>query len=166
MALVSSGFLLTVRLVDQGGNKSTLRFNLSSADAATAATDASAVLAALAAVTDAAIQSYSLAEQFDDATVNSGSGEVENMASIVARIDDAEVKYATIKIPAPVDGIFQAASGELYNVVDPADVALVAYLQLWQTGNEATLSDGETLLSPGTAGNVVGKRIHRASRKG
>jgi hypothetical protein len=166
MALASVGFLLTVRLVDQGSNKSTLRYDLTAADAATAAADAATIMAALAAVTDAEIQAYSLAEQFQDGTVESGSGEVEAIASIVAKIDSAAVKYASVKIPAPNVGIFKAAAGDDFNNVDPADTALVTYLTVFATGNEAYLSDGEALLSPGTAGNVTGKRIHRASRKG
>lgn len=167
MALVSQGFSLSVTLSDQGGNKSTLKYDLVAADFATAVTAAATVIAALDAVTDAAIVAYSLAERFEEDTSAFGLGEVENVASIVARIDAAEQKYATIRIPAPVDGIFQAASGPLYNVVDPADVALVAYLDIWDsTGGVANLSDGEKLVDPGTAGNVTGKRIHRGSRRG
>jgi len=165
MALVSTGFQLSVTLVDQGKGKSTLRYDLTAADAAAAAVDTATILAALAAVTDAGIQSYTLGEVYKDSAVNSGSGQVENLAVITAKIDDADLKYAIVRIPAPKDGLFQAASGGGYDLVDPADADLVAYLQVWQTGNEALLSDGESLVSPGTAGNVVGKRAHRASKK-
>jgi len=165
MALVSAGFQLAVTLVDQGKGKSTLRYDLTAADAAAAATATAAILAALAAVTDAGIQSYTLGEVFKDAAVGSGSGQVENLAVITAKIDSVDLKYAVVKIPAPADGIFSAAAGAGYDIVDPADADLVAYLQVWQTGNQAYLSDGETLVSPGTAGNVVGKRAHRASKK-
>lgn len=167
MALASVGFFLSVTLSDQGGNRSTLRYELSSATMAEAVTDAATVLAELGPVTDAAIVGYSVGEKFEEDTSLFGTGEIENIASVVARIDSAEQKYATVKIPAAADGIFKAASGPDYNVVDAADADLVAYLNLWETtAGVATLSDGETLEDPGTAGNVVGKRIHRGSRRG
>lgn len=166
MALASVGWYLSVVLADNGGNKSTLRYDLTAADAATAATDASTIMTELGPVTDAAIVGYSLGERFEEDTTFYGSGEIENIASISARIDSADQKWATIKIPAPAAGIFKAASGPDYNLVDVADADLVAYLNLFATGNEALLSDGEALVSPGTAGNVTGKRIHRGSRRG
>jgi hypothetical protein len=166
MALQSTGFRLKATLVDQGGNKATREFFLTAADYAAAQTAATAILAALASVTQALVRDYHLGEWFEEDTDVFGSGEIENIASLSARIDSSEIKYATVLIPAPADGLFQEATGPLYNVIDPSDAAVVAYLALWQTGQSATLSDGETLLNPATAGNVSGKRIHRKSRKG
>lgn len=166
MALTSTGWYLHVTLSDTGGNHSVLRYDLTAADAATAATDATAILAALNAVTDAAIAGYSLGERFEDSAAIYGGGEIENTASVMGRIDNVEVKWANLKIPAPADGIFKAATGPDYNVVDAADTDLQGYLTLFVDGEECYLSDGENLLSPGTAGNVYGKRIHRKSRKG
>lgn len=166
MALASIGFKGVVTLSDQGGNRAVLRWDLTGADYATAFGEMSGMITSLNAVTDAQIIHWSVNHVYEEDTTYYGSGEVENVASISARIDDAEVKYATIRIPAPVDGIFQAATGPLYNVVDPADADLVTYLSHWETGAEALLSDGESLLDVATAGNVTGKRIHRKSRKG
>lgn len=166
MALVTKGFELNLVLSDNGGNKSRMEFDLNSATFAAATTDAAAVISALNAVTDAVIVNYTLAEVFAEDTALYGAGEIENIASISARIDAAYPKYATIKIPAASIGVFQAASGPLANVVDPADTALATFLSLYIAAGVALISDGESLISPGTAGNVVGKRIHRASRKG
>lgn len=166
MALQNNGFQLQVVLVDQGANKATVRFDMTAADYTNAALDRTTILAALAAVTTATIMAHYLREVFQEDGVVFGTGEIENIASNSARIDDAEIKYATIRIPAPVDGLFQAASGPLYNLVDPADVDLLAYLDLWETGQQCLLSDGESLDDPSVAGNVTGKRIHRKSRKG
>lgn len=169
MSLVSTGFFCNVVLADSGGNRATLRWKLTSLDIATALTDAAADVALLEAVTDAIVFSYNVGQGFEEDTVlYAAEGvHIEDIASIVAKIDDPEVKFAQIKIPAPNVGIFQAATGPLSNEIDPADAALVAYLNIWETtGGNATLSDGETLVSPGTAGNVTGKRIHRRSRKG
>jgi hypothetical protein len=166
MALTSKGFYLHVTLVDQGGNRAVLRYDLTGVDFATATANATNILAELAGVTDAAVWSYNLGEAFEDGAISYGGGEVENVASISARIDSTEQKYATIRIPAPSDGIFSAAGGPGYNIVDPADVDLLAYLATFETGEDALLSDGEALDTVATAGNVTGKRIHRKSRKG
>jgi hypothetical protein len=166
MALASVGWFLHVTLSDTGGNHSVLRYDLTATDATTAATDAATILAALGDITDAAVIGYALGEKFEDDAVEYGLGEVENIALISARIDSAEQKHAIIRVPAPVVGIFKAATGPDYNVVDAADTDLITYLNVFATGNEALLSDGEALDSPGTAGNVTGKRIHRKSRKG
>lgn len=166
MALAEVGYVLMVVLSDQGGNKSTLRFDMTATDAATAATDAATIIAALGAVTTAQIVSYSVNHVYQEDTDLYGEGESENVASISARIDSAQTKYATLRIPAPVDGIFQAAEGPLYNQIDPADTDLGVYLSVFATGHQALVSDGEALLDPTVAGNVTGKRIHRKSRKG
>ena len=171
MALVSAGFFLTVTLADAGGNKSTLQYDLQSDTLGDAATDAATILAELAPITDAVVVSYRIGEKFsEDTTFYAVTGvEIENIASVVARIDAAQEKFATLKIPAPNVGIFQAANGSGYNQVDGGDADLIAYLNLFQTGANggvANVSDGENLVSPGTAGNVRGKRIHRKSRKG
>lgn len=171
MALVSAGFFLTVTLADAGGNKSTLQYDLQSADIATAQTDAATILAELDPLTDAVPVAYRIGQAFkEDTTFFAATGvEIENIASVVARIDAVGEKYAQFKVPAPNVGIFQAANGSGYNVVDGGNADLVAYLNLFQTagnGGIAFVSDGENLVSPGTAGNVKGKRIHRKSRKG
>jgi hypothetical protein len=121
------------------------------------------------AITDGVIVAYSVGQAFEeDTTYYAATGvQIENIALISARIDAAEDKWAQLRIPAPVIGIFQASSGKMAKVVDPADADLVTYLNSFvETTGVASLSDGEYLISPGTAGNVVGKRIHRANRGG
>jgi hypothetical protein len=169
MALVSTGYFANVTVTDSGGNDSTLRYSLVSEDLATALTDTGTIVAALNAITDGVVTSYSVGEKYeeDSAFLAAEGVQCENIAVISARINAAEEKFAQLRIPAPNIGIFQAATGKNSNKVDPADSALVAYLNLFvASSGVCELSDGENLLSPGTAGNVDGKRIHRASRKG
>jgi hypothetical protein len=169
MALVSTGFFANMTVTDSGGNNSNLRYNLASADIETAVTDAGTLVTVLNAITDGVITGYSVGEMYeeDSAFLAAEGVQVENVAIVSARIAAAEEKWAQLRIPAPNIGIFQAATGKKSNVVDPADSALVSYLNLFvATTGICTISDGENLLSPGTAGNVDGKRIHRASRKG
>jgi hypothetical protein len=168
MALVSAGFEGSATLADNGGNEATLRYKLTAATIAAALTDMAGIVSELDAITDCVVRRYNVGEVFvEDTEQFAGAGvQTENVALVVAKIDDPEPKTVNIRIPGPNIGIFKAASGPDANVVDAADAALITYLQNFQTGGIAALSDGETLLSPGTAGNVTGKRIHRGSRKG
>jgi hypothetical protein len=169
MSLESKGYYLNVVLVDASGeNKATIRYNMESADFATLVTDAAAVMSALNAVTDAVIVAYQIGEKFGENSsfVAAEGVEIENVASISSRLDAPQEKWATVRIPAPNIGVFEAATGTGRNRVDPTDTDLLTYLGLFVTSTGvATLSDGETLLIPG-ASNTKGKRIHRASRRG
>lgn len=166
MALNSTGFFLTVTVADQGGNQATLRYDLVAADFTAASTAAAGILTFLGAVSGAQVQSYRVGEAYAEDTDFFGSGEIENIAQITAKLT-TDGKTANIKIPAPLDAIFVAASGPDYNVVDPSDTAVINYVSIWEAGTGyATLSDGESVRDSATAGNFYGKRVHRGSRKG
>lgn len=175
MALVSDGFGLNVTLVDASGvNKSTLRFPLDYADWAAFNTGVGAgeidtILNIIGQVTDATILGYTVGQSFveDTDSVGAAGSEVENVALITCLIDGYVNKYATLRIPAPTDGIFLAATGPNRNIVDVDDAAVQAYLSLFENGTGyCTISDGEYVADPTVAGNAKGKRIHRGSRKG
>lgn len=169
MALVTKGYFLNVVLVDASGeNKATLRYNVVAADFPTLVTNVATIIAALGAITDAVIVGYSLGEKFgEDSSFNAAAGvEIENIASVSCRLDAPQEKWATLKIPAPVEGIFETATGTGRNRIDPTDADLLTYLNLFVTTTGiCTLSDGETTVIPGAA-NTKGRRIHRASRRG
>lgn len=167
MALVARThpFELRVELVDNSGKSTTKTYELQSADAATAATDSAAIIAALNAVTEAVIKSYSIAHMFvENALVLPASGvENENQALLNIRLASDPTKYATHAIPAADPGIFVAASGAGANVVDTGDAALNTYVALFTSTNEAYISDGE--LADGAL-DFSGKRRHVKSRIG
>lgn len=173
MNLVHDKFFLNVTLVDASGiNKATLRYDLNYADWAALNTgigagDITQLLADINGVTDGLISGYSVGESFveDTDVVGAAGSEVENNALVTCRIDGQLNKYATLRIPAPSDGIFLSATGPNRNRIDVADAALVAYLANFQTGNLCLVSDGEQIDTV-NAQNVDGKRIHRGSRKG
>ena len=166
MSINSTGFFLTATVVDQGGNQATLRYELVAADFAAAETAAAGILTFLDAVSGAQVVSYRVGEAFAENADFYGAGEIENIAQITSKLV-TDGKTANIKIPAPLDGVFVAASGPDYNVVDPADAAVINYVSIWEAGSGyATLSDGESVRDSATAGNFYGKRIHRGSRKG
>lgn len=165
MALASSGFYLNVDLVDQGGNRSTLRYDLVAADFATAQADVAIILAALGAVTTALVYAYRLGERFVEDALSFGVGEIENLGLVTAKLGTAG-KTVNIKIPAPEPGLFVSAAGPDYNEMDPAAGATITYLAIWENPGQAQISDGEFLRDTATAGNWTGKRIHRGSRRG
>jgi hypothetical protein len=162
MTLISDGYGLSVVLKDTGGNPTTMAYDLTAATAAAAETDALAIIAVLNPITDAEIVSYRVWHKFiEDSFSLPGAAEVEKKASIIALIDGESEKTCNVKVPAPNVGIFQGAEGEAFNLVDIADTALLAYLLVFQTAGEATVSDGEVMGDP-----LKGKRITVGSRKG
>lgn len=166
MALVQIGFELSVSLVDNGGNTTNRVFSLVATDHATATTDAGTILTALDAVTDSVVSGYRIVEVYgEDAFAFPSAGvENENQASLTLNIDGVGLKKANYKIPAPVIGLFTAPTGSGANVVDVSDAALNTFIDVFETGGIATLSDGETL-NPTTPIDS-GKRISAKSLRG
>lgn len=166
LALVNSGFTLTVVLVDSGNNSATKKYELQSADYAEAVTDSSAILAALTPISTARIRSYSIIQKFEeDAFSFPTNVEIENQAEIVARLATPN-ETATIYIPAPIASIFVGPSGEAYNTVDGTDTLVENYLAIFNENAQAFISDGEFITPTVAQRFKSGKRIHKASRKG
>lgn len=163
MALAHAWYELTVSLGDNGANITTKRYRLRSADIATAVTDAAIVVAALDAVTNAVIVGYRISDVFHEGTVVYPAAGIENedKASISVLLTTGGGKKANLKIPAPVIGIFNGATGAAANVVDTSDTDLNTYLDLFATGGEAYISDGEDYDSVQS-----GKRISAGSLNG
>lgn len=163
MVLASQGWFLAITLVDNGANVSTLQFAMRSADATEAATDASVIVLALAAISGSVISDYYIKHKYSETVlVYPGAGvENEDKASITCLLAGAGNKKANLKVPAPVIGLFTAASGGGANVVDMSDVDLNTYLDLFKAGAECYISDGEDLVS-----GVSGKRISAKSNYG
>ena len=163
MAIVSGGWKLSVTVVDNGGDVTTRSFDLTSPDAATAATDSATVLAAFLALTDAVQVSHHYYEVFvNDSLAFPASGiENQNQALLDFLITDDPTKHATLSIPAPKPGIFLSTSGPSAEIIDTGDAAVIAFAALFIPGGEATLSDGET-----ADALVGGHRRHVRSRRG
>jgi hypothetical protein len=169
MALAHMVYRTTVTLVDAGGNKSEMKFTMTSATMADALSDAQTIVAALNPLTDAVITGYAVSDVWEDSAVQFAAGgvQVEEIALISARIDTAQEKYAILRIPAPVAGLFQATTGKKSNVVLTTYAALITYLSLCSGATPVfTVSEGEKLADPTNQANLEGKRIHRGSRKG
>jgi len=163
MALVSQGFTLVVTLADTGDNRTNRTYDLVEAAYADASTDAAALVALLAAITDAAIVGYSLQQKFlENAFALPGAAEVENQAFFAGKINGDPTDSAILSVPAPSAAIFTAASGPGYNIVDMGNTDVGAFIALFDTGGTAQLSDGETW----DVTTVSGKRRHVKSFRG
>ncbi len=117
-------------------------------------------------VTDALIwkATIHLGQAEDTATQGAANSEIENIASVVVNLATLG-KTGVIQIPAPVIGLFVAASGKNKNVIDTADVDLNTFIDMFQTtGGDFVISDGEFV--DDTTPIDAGKRIHRKSRRG
>jgi len=166
MALVEkpvAPWCLAVTLVDNGRNETTMRYKMQSTDAATAATDAAAIIAALGDVTACPIKSYQIEHRYvEDALVLPASGvEIQNQAKLTVQLASDPTETGTLIIPGIVPGAFVAASGDNANVIDTGDPDINTYVDLFTATNEAYLSDGEL----GTL-SFKGERRHVKSRRG
>lgn len=162
MAIATQGFYFNISFVDTGGNVSSKTYQMTAPDYATAIADAAAALPLFEAVTDAEVSAYRVTEIFAEGTLTlPANAEIENQALITVGITGEPLKSATLTIPAPKAGIMTASSGEGYNVVDASDADLVAWLAMFSTGGNFTISDGEV-----ASGFKGGRRIHRKSNRG
>lgn len=142
---MASDWRATVGLVDSKGIKTHLSFNYHSdqavlLDGFTEANDAfTALVTDLEAVTDANVYSETLVYLKAGDTAL-GSGDVTDVASVLCYLSGTgEIpKYYTLRIPAPVSGIF-GADGV---TIDKADADLVAYVANFLSGG-FWVSDGE-----------------------
>lgn len=164
MALVAGRWFWVFTLVDGGGNTTTRRMELQSADATDAATDVAAGLAALNAITDAVVVSHFWYNEFyEDALVlPAATVQIENMAQMNFTLTNP-LKTAVWTLPAPNIGIFAGATGPSSNILDTADVSLLAWTNLFTAAVDPAffISDGEQAVT-----FDGGKRIHRGSRRG
>lgn len=162
MALVSEGFFMEVLFEDNGGNVTRRTYDLVAADSAGAASAATAILAAIANVSDALVKGYRLGQKFgqDSGSFPAAGVQIENLALLITQLETFD-KTATYTIPAPKAAIFTATSGAAANIVNTSNAAVAAYHALFQASGVATLSDGEV-----AGGLQKGKRVHRKSDRG
>ncbi len=173
MSLVFQYAFLNVVLIDEAKNNAGMKLALDyvSLDTLNTAFTGGAItqiITDLEAITDALVASYNVGVRYqeDTAVVGGANSEVENVALISALLDGFIDKRASLRIPAPVIGIFMTATGEGKNIVDVSDTALQTWLAHFETSGEITVSDGESIQDSATAGTFKGKRIHRGSNRG
>lgn len=168
MALVSTGYRLTVNIYDHGGNVSTLAWRYRSAttaDFASALSGAVALIADLVTVTNGVIGGYNVTEVFeeDSFALPADGVENENKASITYSISGTS-KKGNLKIPAPIgsgaNNIF-GITGAAANQVNLSATNLIAYTDNFRVVNQFEVSDGEALDVL-----LVGKRVSAKNNNG
>lgn len=159
MAFVSQGWVLTLTFRDTGNNPTTRDFHLQATDDAG---DLSPVIAAVqdimtayVAATDAVITQQRLTKVTveDSVTLPAGNVNVEDNAHVTAVIDGAPNKSAWFEIPAPKNSCFIAPTGDGHNIVkfdSPSPVGAV--VNLFKTGAQSFISDGEVITDQGIKG--------------
>jgi len=166
MAWASTGWELTVTLVDRGLNETTKTYPLVAADETEAIAATTDILAALAGVSAGAQTRYRLGQVYEENAVTlppaSADAQIEVVASITTFIDNEGSKKANYGIPAPiVANVFISTSGKNSNIVNTASTQIIAYHGLFGVGGVATISDGEV------AGVLIGGvRTTKRSRQG
>lgn len=156
MALVTQGWECSITLIDGVGRTITKSYNMRDTVAADVKTDAAALAAALVDITDCSVKAYRYGEVFaeDSLSIPAGTVKAADKASITAYIDGSPNKTANLKVPGPVIGIFEGASGASASVVDVDDADLVVYGNLFKSTGTVYISDKED------AGAMIrGKRI-------
>lgn len=163
MAYNTAGWLLTIVLMDNGGNTTRVQYEMARSTYADVLADAVTIRTALLDVTDGVITDYYLTEKFvnDSVTYPASGVQAEVSASLTTLIKDAGGKKANIRIPMPKPSIFISTSGDGANNVNLSATPVVNYHNIFTDNQQAKLSDGEIadeLLS--------GVRVTRAARRG
>lgn len=155
MAIQDDGWFMNLSVIDRQNDDITLRFDLRAADHAAASAAAGTILAALDGVSSVNVLGYNLLNRFfEDAPSVPAIGDASVKARIKARKTDG---YATtFDIPSPQEAIFVGATGANNNIVDVADAAVQAYVDLFKAAGVAFISDGEDLAATDAIG---GQRV-------
>lgn len=139
-----AGFFLSISLLDGQDDTSKIEYGLTSADYATAVTDANAVIAAINLVSDAVITSYAIKQVYDENSIVPVSGADNAIKALMSfQLEDRPAK-ASLSVPAPKLSIFAAPTGPDAKNVDLTNTGVQAYEALFLTGGQCYLSDGET----------------------
>lgn len=162
MGIVSQGFKTTLKRQDHTGNQSTITFQLTSIDMISALADAIQVKDYYEAVSDMALLSYDVAEQFiNDVFVEPPySAQREVVAVITGKDELVPRKIHTINIIGANEAVFQS---DLPKEVDFTNIAVANFFNMASTAGEITISDGEKFKDDGWTG---GKRTSRRNSDG
>ena len=165
MALVTSGFELSISLADNGANVTTLSWEANTAvvtDFATAQAARASLITDLKAITGSLIVGTRLTEvQYEDSIAYPAAGvENENKASITYLIDGTNDK-GNLKIPAPIQGIFVNPTGPSANIVNVQATEVINYTDNFRVTGGWFVSDGQSLITV-----LKGKRISAKNNNG
>lgn len=163
MALVHERFVLAVTWQDSGNDQMKQSYELQGADIAAATTNAAALIAVLAAASDAKIVGYAIQDVFAENAFAPFVGDtvkVAVQADISVLLDGYANKRASIVIPAPKNAVFQATTGEGSDIVSATSGLVTGIVNQFKDAAAALLSDGEKV-----ADNPFIKGVRRTVRR-
>lgn len=162
MAIVTSHFEITIKLVDEGTNFTTMGFKCRDAAYVDVVTAKTALVAALEAITDCVIQRVSINEVWkNDAFSYPSDVETATKLSMSVELAGGIGKKANMKVPGPKDVLFGASGTKGYNELDKANAAIVTYINLFKAAGDFYVSDGEDLETL-----IQGARVHSHQHDG
>lgn len=151
MALVNAGngagYFLVWQGIDRNNEPTTKEWEMTAPDATTAETDAAIIITQWQLLTQCETVGYSVQHRFEEnAIVIPSSGERQTKAVVTMRLFGANEK-ASMEIPAPVETMFNALSGDGNKVVNTTFLALTEFVNNFITAQDGRLliSDGETV---------------------
>ncbi len=167
MAFVAAtpAYVANFTIYASNGKKIVKPYNLTSADHAAAVTDSAAIMVSLNKVQAGTISAYSIQTKFEnDAFTIPTSDDAEwgESAIVSGKILDQPLKSASVTIPFPKITIFEDTTGKGRDIVDTdfsheTTTHINEYLDIFRTGGQATVSDGETLETSGAG--LEGRRL-------
>jgi len=167
VSLVFQYFEVTLSWVDNGAQPAPRTYALNSTvtDPADAQTAAEALIPLALALTDDALASYRVSSVYAETSLDlpdSTGVQNQNQAIITTPILGDPLKSATFTIPAAKAALFVGTEGKSANIVNTTNAALLAFLALFTTPGNFTVSDGEKITTTG----IYGKRRHTKSNNG
>jgi hypothetical protein len=149
MALVpagnGAGYFLTWTGIDRNNEPTTKEWEMTAADAATALADAAIIIPQWQLLTQCDTVAYSVALRMEEnAIVTPAAGERQTKAVVTTRLEGGNEK-ATLEIPAPVETLFRALTGDDNKIVNITFLALTEFVNNFITAqdNRLFISDGE-----------------------
>jgi len=137
-------WVLTATVAGSAGKPVNVNYQMTAADYTTAATDRTAILAALNAVTAGTILKHRLSEVTDVTSVLPEDVDMAIKGTLSGKINGTN-KPVVVSFPAPEDSLRLETTGDGYNELDLSDTNgyIAAYWALFGVAGEATISDGE-----------------------
>jgi len=148
--LTQGSVFVSYEFEDADGNKATRRIQLAwDTDLATTLANAAAIAASLQAVTDAAVNKFTVGLEYNEDTPAARGGENQEVAHLVLALNTAPPtalsKTKIFDLPAPVVGVRVAPNGPGSNLIDIADADLTTLLAHFLPAGEAFVSHGQTM---------------------
>jgi len=140
-----AGYFLTWTGIDRNNDVAQKEWEMTAVDAATAETDAPIIIAQWQLLTQCDTVAWSVGKRMvENAIVTPAAGERQTKAVVTTRLDGG-VEKATIEIPAPVETLFRALTGDDNKIVNITFLALTEFVNNFMVAedNRLFISDGE-----------------------